>query len=160
VLERRQVDLRGLVRSQIEEIQTLTHDTEVRLRSELPEAPVEALVDPDRLAQALTNLLSNALRFARSSVRVQLGVDSAAARIEVEDDGPGIPDQELPRIFERFARIQAHGAKSGTGLGLSIARSLVEAHGGRVQAENRFEPGGIAPLGARFVLCLPLGGGS
>jgi two-component system sensor histidine kinase KdpD len=74
----------------------------------------------------------------------------------VEDDGPGIPEQELPRVFDRFTRVSAHGAKSGTGLGLSIARALVGAHGGWVRAENRSggdSPSG--PTGARFILSLP-----
>jgi two-component system, OmpR family, phosphate regulon sensor histidine kinase PhoR len=149
VLERRPAELVRLVQDQIEEIGALVRDSR---RSLLFEPPAEALqmrVDADRMAQVVTNLLSNALRFAESRVLVRLSWDAAEARLEVEDDGPGIPEDELPRLFGRFVRIQAHGKKSGTGLGLFIVRRLVEAHGGSVRAENRQEGG------ARFVVKLP-----
>jgi two-component system sensor histidine kinase KdpD len=72
--------------------------------------------------------------------------------IEVADRGPGIPPDDLERIFDRFYRLQRPGAVGGTGLGLSICRGIVEAHGGRIRAYNR------AGGGASFVVRLPLGG--
>jgi two-component system sensor histidine kinase ChvG len=74
----------------------------------------------------------------------------------VEDDGPGLPAENLETVFQRFYTARPRGAAFGghSGLGLSIARQIVEAHGGRIHAENRTGPGGEV-LGARFVVSLP-----
>ncbi len=106
-----------------------------------------------RLEQLLFNLLDNALKYTeRGSVVVRVRQDRAAAELTVEDTGSGIPEAALPRIFERFYRVDAARSREipGTGLGLSIVRHIVELHQGSVEARNR--PGG----GARFVVRLPL----
>ncbi len=111
-------------------------------RFELGEVPAGTLIaDPDRLAQALRNLLANAIEHtARSgSGLVRLCVERVGAgriRFAVEDDGPGIPAEQRERVFDRFHRTDAarDRASGGTGLGLAIVRAIVEAHGGRVAA--------------------------
>jgi signal transduction histidine kinase len=113
------------------------------------------VVDPDRLAQAVRNLLSNAIEHtAPGSGLVRMAVERAPAggiRFLVEDDGPGIPPAERERVFDRFHRTDAarDRASGGTGLGLAIVRAIAEAHGGSVSA------GSSSAGGARFELTLP-----
>jgi signal transduction histidine kinase len=115
-------------------------------------APAEALpaaVDARRLRQALDNLLANAVRHARTQVRVELvGASQHELLIVVEDDGPGIERELLPRLFEAFA--QGSGRTGAAGMGLSTVRAIAEAHGGGVSVA----PAGAS--GARFTLRLAL----
>jgi heavy metal sensor kinase len=99
------------------------------------------LADRDRVAQALDNLVDNALRFA--SERVELTAEVRADRVElhVRDDGPGFPPEFLPHAWERFARADGARTEGGTGLGLAIVRTVAELHGGETRASNRPEGG-------------------
>jgi len=109
--------------------------------------------DRDRLEQALGNLVDNAVKYTPAGGRVELGVEAGGAevRLVVEDTGPGVPPEHLPRIFERFYRADPSRSREegGTGLGLAIAKHIALAHGGRVEACNRPEGG------ARFAVVLP-----
>jgi signal transduction histidine kinase len=97
-------------------------------------------VDPQRMAQVLSNLMSNALRYTPSGGQIQLRAEATASHLvlKVQDTGTGIPQAELPRIFDRFYRIEAsrQSEEGESGLGLAIAKSIVEAHGGTIQAES------------------------
>jgi two-component system sensor histidine kinase ChvG len=113
-----------------------------------------------RLVQVLRNLISNAASFSPpgGSIRIAAARDGDRVRITVADDGPGIPPGKLTAIFDRFYSERPAGEKFGThsGLGLSISKQIVEAHGGRIVAENRTgEDGRI--LGAVFTVTLPAG---
>jgi signal transduction histidine kinase len=96
--------------------------------------------DPEAVRQILTNVLDNASRYtpAGGRVRVQAVREDAEVRIEIADTGPGIPGEHLSRIFERFYRVDPARSRAlgGTGLGLAIVKHLVEAHGGRVEAQS------------------------
>ncbi|MFN4073912.1 MAG: sensor histidine kinase [Thermus sp.] len=95
---------------------------------------LEVLGDPDRLLQMLRNLIANGVRAAgREGVWVRLKREGGNALLEVEDHGPGIPEDLLPRLFERFAR----GPGGGTGLGLAIAQAIAKAHGGEITVESQ-----------------------
>ncbi|TBH20591.1 sensor histidine kinase [Thermus thermamylovorans] len=95
---------------------------------------LEVLGDPDRLLQMLRNLIANGVRAAgQEGVEVRLLRQGDWALLEVEDRGPGIPEDLLPRLFQRFAR----GPGGGTGLGLAIARAIAQAHGGEIAVESR-----------------------
>ncbi len=95
---------------------------------------LEVLGDPDRLLQMLRNLIANGVRAAgREGVWVRLKREGGNALLEVEDHGPGIPKDLLPRLFERFAR----GPGGGTGLGLAIAQAIARAHGGEITVESQ-----------------------
>lgn len=95
---------------------------------------LEVLGDPDRLLQMLRNLIANGVRAAgRERVWVHLRREGGNALLEVEDHGPGIPEDLLPRLFERFAR----GPGGGTGLGLAIAQAIARAHGGEITVESQ-----------------------
>ena len=114
--------------------------------------PTELSGDPARLRQLVMILIDNAIRHSPSGGRVLIRVrtEGPDALVVVEDEGPGIRDEDLPRLFDRFYR--AAGAPGGgTGLGLAIAAWIAERHGGRVEAANRTGQGG------RFTVRLPLG---
>jgi signal transduction histidine kinase len=116
------------------------------------EAVKPVSVDPDRMLQVLGNLVGNALRHTPDGGRVILSTARANGYVllRVQDNGPGIPAADLPHIFDRFYRGDKARSDSASGLGLAIARSLIEAHDGRIAAENA--PGG----GALFTLSLPI----
>jgi len=110
------------------------------------------MLDPKRFRQVLANLLSNALIYtpAGGEICVNLRTMGNAVEVSVSDSGPGLSDEDLPHLFERFYRGDpARGRTGGSGLGLAIVRQWVEAHGGTIRAENRPEGG------ARFVLQIP-----
>lgn len=120
-------------------------------------APVMVMGLPVRLAQVFQNLIGNALSFSPpgSAVRLKVEPGSDYVQITVDDDGPGIPDTKLEKIFERFYSERPAGEAFGShsGLGLSIVKQIIDAHGATVHAENRYDPDG-RKLGARFIVRL------
>jgi two-component system sensor histidine kinase BaeS len=100
--------------------------------------PVSVLADAQRMHQVVTNLLSNALKFTPAGGRVTLETGPAGreARLGVADTGGGIPDDELPRIFDRFWRGRQAAGVAGSGIGLAVVAELVRAHGGAVEATS------------------------
>ena len=115
--------------------------------------PLEVRGDPAKLHDALRNLVANAITYApeHTTVAIDATREGRLVTIAVCDEGPGIPDDDLSRVFERFYRVDKSRARDpgGTGLGLAIVKHLVELHGGTIKAENR--PSG----GARFTMTLP-----
>ena len=111
-------------------------------------------IDSDRIAQVLDNLLDNAIRYSPAGGEVRLAFEWDADQVacRVTNEGPGIPPEHLPFIFERFYRVnQARGrGEGGSGLGLSIARGLVVAHGGRIAASS------IEGQGTTITIWLPI----
>ena len=130
-----------------------------RFELQAPADPMVVEGVPGRLGQVVDNLVSNAVSFSPDNgvIRLSLARGDGEAVLTVEDDGPGLPDDMAERIFERFyshrPASEAFGQHSG--LGLSIARQIVEAHGGRIRAENRRDADGQVK-GARFIVRLPL----
>jgi signal transduction histidine kinase len=125
----------------------LTWQTEIS-----PNLPV-VRIDPNRMAQAIGNIVSNAIKFTPSGGRISTSVNAADSQlvIQVEDTGPGIPPGEQERIFQPFIRgSQGRRIVEGMGLGLSIAREIIQAHGGEIDLEST--PG----TGSRFTLQLPV----
>ena len=115
-----------------------------------------------RLGQVISNLLSNAQSFSREGGKVRILCRRRKTEIEiiVEDEGPGIRDDAFEKIFERFYTDRPHqGFGQNSGLGLSISKQIVEAHGGKIWAENRVGPRGEdgepTIAGARFIVRLP-----
>jgi signal transduction histidine kinase len=133
----------------------LLQNRHVRLEAHIAADASTVTGDPNRLEQALQNLAANAVRHTPEGGRVTLTADRAAdgLRLVVEDTGPGIPEEHLPHVFDRFYKVDESrtGTKvpSGSGLGLSIVQAIVNRHGGRITAGNT-EAGG-----ARFEIVLP-----
>lgn len=117
----------------------------VRIRTELPEHLPRIRADGDRLLQALGNLIGNALKFTPPGGEVRIGAaeDAEGVRLYVIDSGPGIPEQDVPKVFDRFWTAPRTSRVRGTGMGLAIVRGIVDAHGGRVWVE-RADTGGAA----------------
>jgi two-component system sensor histidine kinase BaeS len=156
-LTRQKTDLSELAAEVLETFAERAQKRGVTLTlSDAPAPPVTAFVDQTRLIQVLGNLIDNALRVTPSGGVVRLGVaaDGAGARLYVEDSGPGIPETDLPHIFERFVQGKdtVQQVRGSSGLGLAIVEALVRLHGGSVRAANRVDGG------ASFQVTLPLQG--
>lgn len=151
-LDLRRVDLTEVVADTGEGFRPAAEDLGVKL-SVQPGAPgtISATADPDRLAQVVANLVENALKYARSEVRVAARSSGSQAVIWVDDDGPGIAPDDLPRVFDRLFMSSRYPARQvGSGLGLAIVAELVEAMGGTVRAESPISASG----GTRMVVTL------
>lgn len=127
-LRRRRVDLDALIHVEIHRADARRSDVEISVEGEAGAGSIE----PDTFAEALANVLENAVRHSRGHVDVTIRREPGRLGVHVADDGPGVAAADRERIFERFVSI---GANGGSGLGLPIARSIARAHGGDVTAE-------------------------
>jgi PAS domain S-box-containing protein len=154
-LHRRPTELADLTASALRAVHALAEAAGVSLLSTV--SGIRLLADPDRVVQALINLIGNAIKFSPRDGRVIVSAEPRGhlALVSVTDEGPGIPVDKLDSIFERFSQVDSSDArdKGGTGLGLAITRAIVEHHGGRIWAESG------AQGGSTFRLTLPLLGG-
>jgi signal transduction histidine kinase len=115
-----------------------------------PPKPVVIHADPSRLIQALSNLMDNALKFTPAGGEVVIIVErrNGAVAVSVTDSGPGIPGEQIPHLFDRFWRSDAH-SRTGLGLGLCIAKGIIDAHGGRIDVASTLG------RGSSFTMVLP-----
>lgn len=138
------MDLAELVRDTVETHAAKADEQRIALASELPGAAVEVWADRSRVWQVLQNLIRNAVKYTPTGghVAVRVAATADGARVDVTDDGIGIPPAEQGRLFEKFYRTRAGQRQSGgTGLGLAIARSLVELHGATIWCESEGKSG-------------------
>jgi signal transduction histidine kinase len=142
--------LAPLVREIADGFRPLLAGTDARLETQLDE-DLTAAVDPDALRQVLLNLLDNAVKYGPRGQTVRLTVERAGekARVVVEDQGPGVPEGQRQRVFERFHRLDRDRERTGTGIGLAVVRDLAHGLSGRCFVED------AAGGGARFVVELP-----
>jgi two-component system, OmpR family, phosphate regulon sensor histidine kinase PhoR len=140
-----------LLDSACRRMQLQAERTGLRLNVECPNDLPKVKIDSQRLEQVLVNLIHNAIKFTRAGGEVILGAAPSLneVRFAVRDTGIGIPLEDVPRIFERFYRVDKSRTGSGTGLGLSIAKHIVEAHGGKIWAES------IEGQGSTFYFSIP-----
>lgn len=152
-LHLRSIDLAEVVADTGEGFRPAAEELGLRLDIDVgPPGAITANADPDRLAQVVANLVENALKYARSTVRVAVAAWPQGAVISVDDDGPGIAGEDLPRVFDRLFISSRYPARQvGTGLGLAIVAELVAAMGGSVRAESPTAAAG----GTRVVVSLP-----
>jgi two-component system sensor histidine kinase ChvG len=155
----RPVALARLLREIVGLYETVRGGAEARVRLTIDDADAVSVAGREGpLGQVFRNLIDNAKSFSPpgGEVRVALSRQRGEAIVAVEDDGPGMPPENLETVFERFYTARPRGAAFGgnSGLGLSIARQIVDAHGGVIHAENRTDAAG-AVIGARFVVRLP-----
>ena len=148
-------DLARFVTEVTRELQPAAADHELDLSVEVPDRPVIAFVDPGRMQQVLHNLLENSMRYTPpgGSVKVRLSATPGEARIAVADSGVGIPEADLPFVFERFFRSDRarRAYTGGSGLGLSIVRWIVEAHKGKVEIRSEIDRGTTVTVGLPLV---------
>jgi two-component system sensor histidine kinase GlrK len=167
-------DLAALIRAALAEFELPLHERNLRLDVDVPESPLWVQCDGDRIIQVLHNLLGNALKFSpagstlrlwlRNTLALPTGVPGAwavrlsgtahaagFAVLSLADQGPGVPAEEKPKIFEKFHQVKRDGKRpgQGTGLGLAISRTIVEAHAGALWVQDNPEGGSI------FCLLLP-----
>ncbi|MBM3270560.1 MAG: GAF domain-containing sensor histidine kinase [Candidatus Sericytochromatia bacterium] len=155
VLERRGVDMRGLIRGVVQHMDSLADHQDVRVILELPDEPVRVEMDSFRIGRVIRNLVSNAIKFNRpgGDVAIALSATSRSVRVEVRDTGIGIPAAYRARIFEKFYQVDASATRQrgGAGLGLSVAKALVLAHRGKLGFSSE------AGCGSTFWFTLPRG---
>ena len=154
-LQRTQTRLEELVQSCVDALRPRAEAKGVSLGVDMAGTLPGLDLDPARIAQAVGNLLDNAVTHTPEggSVTVSAQAGAGAVEVQVADTGPGIAPDDLQRIFDRFYRADPSRSRStgGTGLGLTIARRLVEAHGGSIEAES------VVGRGSRFIIRLPAG---
>jgi two-component system, OmpR family, phosphate regulon sensor histidine kinase PhoR len=148
-----------IVRQVVDGLQTLARDRSVDIKVTIPADPLLVLGDRDELIRALENLVENALKYGAVGKRVDITVSrgqtragAPEARVAVRDYGPGIPPEHLPRLTERFYRVDVTDsrAQGGTGLGLALVKHVLNRHGGRLTIESTLG------AGATFTIHLPL----
>lgn len=150
-LRLKKFDLQELVTSVVNNLKIKSGN--VKFLVEFQKGPLEAVGDPDKVTQVLVNLLGNALKYSPShgTITIKAQEISGMVRVQVHDEGPGIPEDYRKSVFEPFFRVDDDVNKKnpGTGLGLPISKSLIEAMGGRILAES------TPPPGATFSFTLP-----
>ena len=143
-------DVSLLVRDVGGQFEEPAHLKQISLQLELPTDEVYACIDRDKLSKILVNLLGNALKYARTRIRLSMRYEAERLYFCIDDDGQGIPPEEREKVFTAFYRLhEGTSAPTGTGIGLAYARSLAEKQGGSLVADSN----GMG--GARFVLELP-----
>lgn len=155
-LDFRSLDVSSLVQTVTKRLAPQAESKRISLNLDLPPDLPLILADEDRAIQILTNLTGNALQYTPEGGQVAISVKRIHDEVEISihDTGIGIPPEHLPRIFDRFYRVdksRSRQAGGGSGIGLTIARALVEAHGGRIWVESDG-----AGTGSTFNLTLPL----
>lgn len=154
------VDVAALIRSATMTLGALATDAGATLTVAGTDAALDVPGDADQLLQVFTNLIENAIKYGRGAVAVEVSANAVdsdlrgpSVRIEVRDDGEGIAPLHLPRLTERFYRVDSHRSREmgGTGLGLAIVKHIVNRHRGRLRIESE------AGQGSRFTVLLPMG---
>jgi PAS domain S-box-containing protein len=135
------LELMSVIQTALDVVRPAAEAKEIELKTQFETPELLVSGDAERLQQVIWNLLSNAVKFTpnRGAVEIVVKRENGAAEIAVWDDGPGIPPDFLPHVFERFSQADSSSTRrhGGLGLGLAITRHLVELHGGAVKAENR-----------------------
>jgi signal transduction histidine kinase len=153
-LELEAVDLKSVIDTALDTLRPLAEAKRVQVAAELGGGAISLTGDPARLQQIARNVLHNAIQFAPEGSRLDLRAEATkdAVKISVRDEGPGIPPEFLPYVFDRFRQADSSSTREhrGLGLGLAIVKHLVELHGGTVEAVNRGDRSG-----AMFTIVLP-----
>jgi CheY-like chemotaxis protein/two-component sensor histidine kinase len=154
-LRKERVELSTVLRSAVETSRPLIEAARHQLTVDLPAEPLILEADPVRISQVVANLLNNAAKYTEEAGAIWLTArrDGSAALVSVRDSGLGIPAAMLPRVFDMFAQVDRTLKRSqgGLGIGLTLARTLVEMHGGRIEARSEG-----AGHGSEFTIRLPL----
>jgi len=140
-LHKTNIDIRGLIEETVGECRRQAEEKGIRLGFRVPEQPLDLCIDGDKIKQVLMNLISNGLKFtpAGGSIKVECKAEQKEVQLSVSDTGCGIAEQDMPRLFEKFAQFgrKVGPGEKGTGLGLAISRGIVELHKGRIWAKSQ-----------------------
>ena len=149
-LDRRPHDADELISDLMKMLESQAKEQDIELYKDVHPGESIANCDKDRVLQVLLNLAGNSIKFTGKGgrIRIEAQATGEGIRFGVIDNGPGIPEEELPRIFDRYWQARRTG-RGSAGLGLSIARGIVEAHGGRIWAESALH------MGSRFFFTIP-----
>ena len=149
-MKRLKFDLSQTARNCVELIRPMADERNIKIHCEL--SPIEYVGDSERIAQVITNLLTNAIQYNQEGGEVRLMAQSqkGMAMLAVSDTGRGIPVADLPHLFERFYRADQSRTSGNTGLGLAISKAIVEAHGGTIEVASQPD------AGTTFTVRLPL----
>jgi two-component system, OmpR family, phosphate regulon sensor histidine kinase PhoR len=138
-------NLTDLIREVMMLLQPQADERGLAFETALPARTVMVTADRERIRQVLVNLTSNAIKYNRPNGAVTLqaeAIDPQHVRISIKDTGRGIPEKDLPRIFEKFFRVaDSEGYATGTGLGLSIVKQIIEAHGSQIDVKSQVDVG-------------------
>jgi len=136
-------DVQDVIGSALERLNVLLKDrrVEVKVSPDLPLVPMDFVL----MVQVLVNLLDNAIKYSAPGTPIEVTARTIERNLEIQvaDRGIGIPPEDLTRVFDKFYRVQRPGGVIGTGLGLAICKGIIEAHGGRIQADNRIGGGTV-----------------
>jgi two-component system phosphate regulon sensor histidine kinase PhoR len=135
-------NLREVADNQLQHYEPQARQKQLALKNDVPDE-LHAEIDQKLIGRVLGNLIHNAIKFTSQGGSITIGATAASDKVtlSVADTGPGIPPEDLPRVFERFYKVDRARGTGGTGLGLAIARHVVEAHGGRIWAVSTFGQG-------------------
>jgi len=152
MLKKENVDLIEVIQKGVSIIKKQAEERHLELKTELPDRMPHVLADSDKMTQVIINLLGNAIKYTKEGeISISAWEEDGQVRVEVADTGIGIDKEDLPKVFEKFQRIEKQGIEAkGTGLGLSIVKAIVEIHGGNIFAESELGKG------SRFGFSIPV----
>ena len=140
------MDLRELLYDSLRAVEPTASHSGIVIVPDFPEEPVMVKCDDTQIRRAVTNILTNGLRYARSELRLTCRPDKRNVMIRIQDDGNGIAEEDLPHIFDRFYM----GKKGKSGIGLALTKEIIRLHKGKIRAYNG-EPGAV------FEISIPAG---
>jgi PAS domain S-box-containing protein len=152
-IHKQRISIAGTIHEAVETLRGVATGKGITIKEDIPATLPEIDVDKERLEQVMFNLIGNAVKFSNdgSEVMVRAEVREHELLVQITDHGIGIPKEAMPRLFQRFYRVEASSSIGGSGLGLYISRQIVEAHGGRIWVESE------SGAGSTFSFTLPLG---
>lgn len=156
LLKKEKNNLFELIDNSLNELNILIKEKNIQIKKDLPLSLPEILIDGSKIEQVLINLITNAIKFSAENSTVTIKVEREAGRgseqlvVSIIDEGVGIAEENLAKIFEKFYRVESTEKIEGTGLGLTIAKYIVEAHNGKIWVESQ------VGLGSKFIFSLPV----
>ncbi|WP_143307282.1 sensor histidine kinase [Chitinophaga vietnamensis] len=151
-LRQQDITANDIVQRATDAVRVQAKQKQVRIRIHLPETLPLIYADPEKTAWVLVNFLTNAIRYSPEQAMVQVRAERCGTQVvfTVQDEGPGIADVYLPRVFDRYFKVPGSGSQQGTGLGLAISREFIEAQHGSIHASSEYG------RGATFSFSLPI----
>ncbi len=146
-IEKKPIDIRQIILEIFEQLEVKANLKSVKFKLIAEEGLIMVKADQQRISQVLTNLIDNAIKYGNENgkVLVEIIEKNKTYHISVKDNGPGIPAEHLPRLFERFYRVDKSRTKlsGGSGLGLSIVKHIVQAHGSKITVQSKIDKGTV-----------------